>query len=51
MGSHTAKSIFSNSALRYCICKLPGGKEGTLGISQWGCAARTLEPLALYYQG
>ena len=27
-----------------CI-RLPGG-GGTLGISGWGCAARTLEPLA-----
>ena len=26
--------------------KKPGGGGGTLGISGWGCAARTLEPLA-----
>ena len=24
----------------------PNGRGGTLGISGWGCAARTLEPLA-----
>ena len=24
----------------------PGWRGGTLGISRWGCAARTLEPLA-----
>ena len=24
----------------------PGGGEGTLGISRWGCAAGILEPLA-----
>ena len=24
----------------------PGREEGTLGISEWGCAAGTLEPLA-----
>ena len=24
----------------------PGGGGGTLGISRWGCAAGTLEPLA-----
>ena len=26
------------------VCSFPGG--GTLGISGWGCAAATLEPLA-----
>ena len=28
------------------LCAAPGGRGGTLGISGWGCAARTLEPLA-----
>ena len=26
-------------------CSSPGGGAGTLGISGWGCAAGTLEPL------
>ena len=32
----------------YIEARLPwgGGGGGTLGISGWGCAARTLEPLA-----
>ena len=28
------------------VVAAPGGGGGTLGISGWGCAARTLEPLA-----
>ena len=34
-----------NQALRFLSSKSRGG-GGTLGISGWGCAARTLEPLA-----
>ena len=29
-----------------CACHAARGKEGSLGIFEWGCAAGTLEPLA-----
>ena len=29
-----------------CACHAAWGKEGSLGIFEWGCAAGTLEPLA-----
>ena len=39
----------SLNALRFCrslvLTSEPGGGAGTLGISWWGCAAGTLEPL------
>ena len=37
------RSSNNNLLLSYSLA--PGGEGGTLGISGWGCAAGTLEPL------